>query len=144
MPPRQVPSIKSCLHRAPPPHSRKRQITVASEGSAIATWLLSAWADLAVAGGLGAWFGLVAYVGRLRRANSERIGIKCLIADCLIASTAAEIALLTCLVRGDSPAVTMLAIVVASTGGQQSIDWLIQRWIGRQAPPPPPPTQPPD
>lgn len=97
-----------------------------------------------MAGGLGAWFGLVAYVGRLRGANSERIGIKCLIADCLIASTAAEIALLTCLVRGDSPAVTMLAIVVASTGGQQSIDWLIQRWIGRQAPPPPPPTQPPD
>lgn len=91
--------------------------------------------DLAAAGAVGAWFGLVAYIGRIRRAQSERLGLRCLIADCLVASAAADIALLACLATGASTTTTVLAVMIAGYSGQAAIDRIITQWIARGNPP---------
>ena len=101
-----------------------------ADGQSLAVWIVAAWRDLAWAGAIGCWFGLIAHLTRLRREDAVRVGIKCLIADCLIGSAAAEFALLACVASGLPVATTVMAVCAAGYLGQAALDRLARRWSG--------------
>ena len=101
---------------------------VGADGQSLSVWIVAVWRDLAWAGAIGCWFGLIAHLTRLRRGDQFRSGIPCLIADCLIGSAAAEFALLACVASGLPVATTVMAVCAAGYLGQAALDRLARRW----------------
>lgn len=88
----------------------------------LAAWIMQTWVDLATAGALGVWFSFIAHIARRRGGKSTRTGIKCLIADCLIGATSAEIALVSAIAANTSTLGTVLAVALAGYLGQAALD----------------------